>query len=127
MGTNDSSDDDDGSGSGDIIDLDRETVSKEMSDYFGQMNNELRGTNVTEDRRVGPGRVPGSGPGPVSGPGQDDDDEDDDEDWDRPLDVDAQLLKNLLESYQSQDGSAGPTSTLLEPLGIKMKKKNPWN
>jgi hypothetical protein len=115
MGTNDSSDDDD---DGDIIDLDREMVSKEMSDYFGQMNNELRGTNVTEDRRVGPGSGPGFGPGP-------EDDEDDDEDWDRPLDVDAQLLKNLLESYQSQDGSAGPTSTLLEPLGIKMKKKNP--
>jgi hypothetical protein len=122
MGTNDSSDDDeDGSGSGDIIDLDRETVSKEMSDYFGQMKNELRGTNVSEDRRVGSGRVPGFGPVPGSGP----DDDEDDEDWDRPLDVDAQLLKNLLESYQSQDGSAGPTSTLLEPLGIKMKKKNP--
>ncbi len=124
MGTNDSSDDDeDGSGSGDIIDLDRETVSKEMSDYFGQMKNELRGTNVSEDRRVGSGRVPGFGPVPGSGP----DDDEDDEDWDRPLDVDAQLLKNLLESYQSQDGSAGPTSTLLEPLGIKMKKKNPWD
>jgi hypothetical protein len=119
MGTNDSSDDDDDDG--DIIDLDRETVSKEMSDYFGQMNNELRGTNVSEDRRVGSGRVPGFGP--VSGSGPDDDE--DDEDWDRPLDVDAQLLKNLLESYQSQDGSAGPTSTLLEPLGIKIKKKNP--
>jgi hypothetical protein len=118
METNDSSDDDE---DGDIIDLDRETVSKEMSDYFGQMKNELRGTNVSEDRRVGSGRVPGFGPVPGSGP----DDDEDDEDWDRPLDVDAQLLKNLLESYQSQDGSAGPTSTLLEPLGIKMKKKNP--
>ncbi len=124
MGTNDSSDDDD---NGDIIDLDRETVSKEMSDYFGQMNNELRGTNVTEDRRVGSGSGPGPGRVPGSGPGPGPEDDEDDEDWDRPLDVDAQLLKNLLESYQSQDGSAGPTSTLLEPLGIKMKKKNPWD
>ena len=101
--SSDDSDDD----ANDVIDLDRERVSKEMSDYFGDMKNELRGTNVSEDRGVNP--------------------DGDDQDWDRPLDVDSQLLKNLLESYQGQDGAGGPTSTLLEPLGIKLNKKgNPW-
>ncbi len=79
-----------------VIDLDRDVVSSEMSDYFGQMKHELQGTNVQDEE----------------GP----------EEWDKPLDVDSKLLKNLLESFQSQDGAAGPTSTLLEPLGIKLNK-----
>jgi hypothetical protein len=77
----------------DVVDLDRETATGAMSDYFGAMTQELRETAVGEA-----------------------------EDWSRPLDVDANLLKNLLASYQSQDGSAGPATTLLEPLGIKLKK-----
>jgi hypothetical protein len=72
-----------------------------MSEYFGAMKQELSASNVRD------GASHGEGP----------------EDWDKPLDVDSQLLKNLLESYQSQDGLAGPTSTLLEPLGLKFKKK----
>ena len=86
----------------DVIDLDRDvTVSNEMSKYFGAMKQELSASNVRD------------GASGEEGP----------EEWDKPLDVDSQLLKNLLESYQSQDGLAGPTSTLLEPLGLKFNKK----
>jgi hypothetical protein len=46
----------------------------------------------------------------------------DEAEWSRPLDVDGKLLNNLLESFRSQDGAAGPTTTLLNPLGLKLDK-----
>ena len=82
----------------DVIDMDHETVSQPMTSYFGEMRNELRGTKVEAEG-------------------------DDEEEWNRPLNVDAKLLNNLLESYRSQDGAAGPATTLLEPLGLKLDKK----
>ncbi|XP_006812072.1 protein ecdysoneless homolog [Saccoglossus kowalevskii] len=36
------------------------------------------------------------------------------------VDVDVNLLKNLLESYSSQQGLAGPTSNLLHSMGMKL-------
>eukprot|EP00602_Paraphysomonas_sp_CaronLab_P012394 CAMPEP_0185040924 /NCGR_PEP_ID=MMETSP1103-20130426/39591_1 /TAXON_ID=36769 /ORGANISM="Paraphysomonas bandaiensis, Strain Caron Lab Isolate" /LENGTH=910 /DNA_ID=CAMNT_0027580445 /DNA_START=23 /DNA_END=2752 /DNA_ORIENTATION=+ len=38
----------------------------------------------------------------------------------RPVDIEANLLKNLLESHASQMGSAGPASNLLSQLGIDL-------
>ena len=43
------------------------------------------------------------------------------DDVDRPLDVDAKVLKNLLESFNSQEDLAGPATTLLQPLGIDIR------
>ena len=70
-----------------------------MTSYFGQMADELRGTKVADA-----------------------DADADEAEWSRPLDVDAKLLNNLLESYRSQEGAAGPATTLLNPLGINLKK-----
>ena len=91
-----SSDDD---AAADLVDMDRETADQPMTSYFGQMADELRGTKVND----------------AGGDG-------DEAEWSRPLDVDAKLLNNLLESFRSQDGAAGPTTTLLNPLGIQLKK-----
>ena len=41
----------------------------------------------------------------------------------RPVDIDFNLVKNLLESYASQDGGAGPTSNILQSMGIKLPEQ----
>ena len=47
---------------------------------------------------------------------------DDDQDTDslRPVDLDLNLVKNLLSSYSSQDGLAGPVSNLLGSMGLSL-------
>ena len=40
-----------------------------------------------------------------------------------PVDVDFNLVKNLLESYTSQEGGAGPASNLLHSLGINLPQE----
>ena len=43
----------------------------------------------------------------------------DDEDL-QPVDVDFNTVKNLLESYNQQMGLPGPTSNLLESMGVRL-------
>lgn len=38
----------------------------------------------------------------------------------KPVDIDFNLVKNLLESYASQEGRAGPTSNILQSMGIRI-------
>lgn len=45
---------------------------------------------------------------------------DDVEDF-QPVDIDLNALKNILESFQSQMGAAGPASNLLGPMGIHLE------
>jgi hypothetical protein len=35
-----------------------------------------------------------------------------------PVDIDKNLLKNILESYVSQDGASGPAANLLREMGL---------
>lgn len=39
----------------------------------------------------------------------------------KPVDVDMNALKNVLESYQAQLGEAGPASNMLGPMGVCFK------
>ena len=41
----------------------------------------------------------------------------------QPVDVDFNLIKNLLESYTSQEGGAGPASNILQSLGIQIPEQ----
>lgn len=41
----------------------------------------------------------------------------------KPVDIDFNLVKNLLESYTSQEGGAGPTSNILQSMGIGMPER----
>ena len=41
----------------------------------------------------------------------------------QPVDVDFNLVKNLLESYSSQGGVAGPASNILQSLGIHIPEQ----
>lgn len=85
---NEDEDDSDSEEEDDDVDLDKETVS----DYYKEMDEELKGTKVHGEE----------------------------EEWDRPLDIDSRVLNNLLESFKSQEGLPGPASTLLEPLGFNL-------
>lgn len=38
----------------------------------------------------------------------------------KPVDIDLNLVKNLLESYTAQEGGAGPASNILQSMGIRM-------
>ena len=38
----------------------------------------------------------------------------------KPVDVDFNLVKNLLDSYSSQQGLAGPASNILKSMGVNI-------
>ena len=41
----------------------------------------------------------------------------------QPVDVDFNLVHNLLESYSSQMGGAGPTSNILHSMGVAIPRE----
>ena len=45
-----------------------------------------------------------------------DDDDVDDDDEEKPVDVNMNLVKNLLDSFAMQQGRAGPATTMLDAL-----------
>lgn len=51
---------------------------------------------------------------------------DDIEDF-KPVDLDMNALKNMLESYRSQMGEAGPSSNMLGPMGVHLDTKSKVN
>ncbi|KAH6890973.1 SGT1 protein-domain-containing protein [Thelonectria olida] len=52
----------------------------------------------------------------------DTEEEDDDEDGDEEIDIDYHLAKNLLESFKSQAGTAGPAGNLLGIMGFQLPR-----
>ena len=77
------------------------TLMPEVKSYYDQMKAELLETKVMSNE---------------------DDNVESLEDIDKPINLDAKVLKNILESYNSQNGSTGPVTTLLNPLGIDFNK-----
>ena len=55
----------------------------------------------------------------VDNEGDDELDSDDDGDF-KPVDVDMNLVQNLLKSFSAQQGLAGPSSVVLNSLGLKL-------
>lgn len=41
----------------------------------------------------------------------------------QPVDVDFNLVQNLLESYESQGGGAGPASNILHSMGVRVPER----
>lgn len=83
-----------------------DSLVDEMKQYMDQMDRELAGTKVTEgfERRAPPLATY--------------DDEFDEEDEYKPVDVDLNALKNILESFNAQQGRPGPSSNILESMGV---------
>ncbi|KAJ3054834.1 hypothetical protein HK097_000699 [Rhizophlyctis rosea] len=82
---------------------------RSLEAYMDQMDAELSGTKVG----VGFERE-------ASGNGEEDADSDSEA---RPVDMDVNLLKNLLESFSSQEGLAGPASSMMMSMGIGLPNK----
>ncbi|TLD17170.1 uncharacterized protein PgNI_00440 [Pyricularia grisea] len=59
---------------------------------------------------------------PVKNVDDDDDDDDDEDDEDGDLNIDYNLAKNLLESFKSQAGMAGPASNMLGMMGMGLPR-----
>ncbi|KAL2163692.1 hypothetical protein VTH06DRAFT_5750 [Thermothelomyces fergusii] len=72
--------------------------------------------NKPDSRRVG--EKEGEGGNNEEG----DDDDDDDEESDKEVDIDYNLAKNLLESFKSQAGMAGPAGNLLGLMGMSLPR-----
>ncbi|XP_066476106.1 protein ecdysoneless homolog [Tiliqua scincoides] len=91
-----------------------------IKSYMNEMDNELASTNIgrsfTNPQVVGSDKVCCS----------EDTGSDLEGDFDAgatgltPVDIDLNLVTNLLESYHAQAGLAGPTSTILESMGVNL-------
>lgn len=82
-----------------------ENAKNEMEEYMEQMDRELAKTTIGESFEKKNG-----------------DTFDDIENF-KPVDIDVNALKNILESYRSQLGEAGPSSNMLGPMGIHLDSK----
>ncbi|KAK4876789.1 hypothetical protein RN001_009295 [Aquatica leii] len=81
-----------------------EEVKNKMKDYMTQMDQELSTTTIGKSFQTKE-KCEGF----------------DDVESFRPVDIDMNALKNVLESYQAQMGEAGPASTMLGPMGIHLE------
>ncbi|KAL0863161.1 hypothetical protein Bca101_042279 [Brassica carinata] len=88
-----------------------------METYSGAMNEELK--NSTLDKSFEHVNHQSS---KRNGESSKTSDEKDDDDEFTPIDADFNLVKNLLESYSSQQGLPGPASNLLGLMGLQLPK-----
>ncbi|EFA01447.1 protein ecdysoneless [Tribolium castaneum] len=83
-----------------------EGVKNKMQEYMEQMDKELAATTIGEsfEKKNGDGF--------------------EDIESFKPVDIDVNALKNILESYKSQLGEAGPSSNMLGPMGVHLDVSN---
>ncbi|KAJ4897189.1 Protein SGT1-like protein [Raphanus sativus] len=89
-----------------------------MESYSGAMNEELK--NSTLEKSFEHVNQPSSKQNGESSKASKEKEDDDDEFT--PIDADFNLVKNLLESYSSQQGLPGPASNLLGLMGLQLPK-----
>jgi hypothetical protein len=95
---------------------DGELDDEDMKQLMAAMDRELSKTNIGKSFE----RVPKA---PRQGQhGDNDGDGSSDEDEEGEVDPQLNLVKNFLESYAAQEGTAGPVSNLLNELGRRAKK-----
>lgn len=92
----------------DDIDTKPREIENKMQEYMDEMDRELAATTIGKSF---PKKMDAS------------DTFDDVEDF-KPVDVDMNTLTNILESYRSQLGEAGPSSNMLGPMGMCLDTRN---
>uniref|UniRef100_A0A1B6M0R2 Uncharacterized protein n=1 Tax=Graphocephala atropunctata TaxID=36148 RepID=A0A1B6M0R2_9HEMI len=89
-----------------------ETPVSELKQYMDQMDRELASTAVGKSFHK------------IQTPGKKEMEESFSEVENfEPVDIDLNALKNILESYQSQMGGAGPASNMLGPMGVRLDEQ----
>lgn len=89
----------------DLDSIDPNKTNKKIKDYMDEMDRELAGTTVGQSFEKK----------------HNESDAFDDIESFQPVDIDMNALKNILESYQSQMGAAGPASNMLGPMGVHLE------
>lgn len=101
-----------------MSDFDEENIERDMmsksnvaaiSAYMEQMDRELAATTIGSSFKCKPNES-----------NLDDDEDFDDVESFEPVDIDCNALKNLAESYKAQYGNHGPTTSLLNSLGMRL-------
>lgn len=87
---------------------------KEMKTVMEQMDSELAQTSIGESFEKKGKLAEGTRQTQTNHPGELQDDSDED----TPVDVDFNLVKNILESFSTQQGLAGPASNILNSMGV---------
>ncbi|KAI8913171.1 SGT1 protein-domain-containing protein [Entophlyctis helioformis] len=107
-----------------------EQEDSKMRAYMDAMDRQLFATKLGGDftrhgdeastkNDVGSDRDEGHGEG---GDDEEDDDEEDEEDDYKPVDLDVNLVKNMLESYSAQQGLSGPVSNIMMSMGMRLPR-----
>ncbi|KAH6614762.1 SGT1 protein-domain-containing protein [Chaetomium sp. MPI-SDFR-AT-0129] len=106
---------------------DDEEGEEEIRKLMAQMENELKGLGALslDPQPKAPGTIKekgerGSGPKAQAGPEHDE--EEIEESGDEEVDIDFNLAKNLLESFKSQAGMAGPAGNILGMMGLSLPR-----
>uniref|UniRef100_A0A8D2D8C7 Ecdysoneless cell cycle regulator n=1 Tax=Sciurus vulgaris TaxID=55149 RepID=A0A8D2D8C7_SCIVU len=112
--------------SDDDVDLETQESGEEASlkgtldnlkSYMAQMDQELAHTNIgksfTTQKQVEP-------PSQTASNNSDEEDSGAGQSVMEPVDIDLNLVSNILESYSSQAGLAGPASNLLQSMGVRL-------
>ncbi|XP_077980173.1 protein ecdysoneless homolog [Glandiceps talaboti] len=92
----------------------QEEEAKEVKELMDLMDEELEGTTIGNSFEKQPGQPDND----VTSSSDSDQNVTSKKGNDQPVDVDLNLLKNLLESFSSQQGLAGPASNILQSMGI---------
>ena len=96
--------------------MDRQLARTEMGKSFERVGSQQRGCESAK-ATADAGKA-SKAEAHTRSPGDDGDDDDDDDD--APLNIDMTLVKNLLESYSTQPGFAGPATNILSSMGIRL-------
>uniref|UniRef100_A0A182PIG4 Uncharacterized protein n=1 Tax=Anopheles epiroticus TaxID=199890 RepID=A0A182PIG4_9DIPT len=96
-------------------------VQSELKTYMDQMDRELAGTTIGKSFETAiDGDEDGEGDGKPSASAAADDF--DDIETFKPVNIDVNTLRNMMESYQSQLGGPGPAANLLGSMGVQISK-----
>lgn len=94
-------------------------VKNELQTYMDQMDRELAGTTIGKSFETDLNE-PNQGQGHETR--QSDVDDFDDIESFKPVNIDVNVLKNMMESYQSQIGGPGPAANLLGSMGVHLSR-----
>ncbi|XP_069701483.1 protein ecdysoneless [Periplaneta americana] len=94
-----------------------EKPESELKQYMDQMDRELASTTMGQSFEKVGSKIKGKN----TRSNTTDDDGFEDIEAFEPVDIDMNALKNILESYQSQMGGAGPATNMLGPMGVRLE------
>lgn len=97
-----------------------------LETYYDVMDHELYKTKLSKDfkredshksrQKITKGKM-------ATGDSDEDEDEEEDNNY-KPVQLDLNLVQNLLDSFEAQEGTVGPTTSILKTLGQRLPKKN---